>query len=316
MPLWEAYHTPTTVEEALDLLEHYDGQARVIAGGTDLILEMHEGRRPPIEALVDVTHIEGLDEIRHADGWITIGAAVTHTQVVRSPLVQKHGTALAEGSSVVGGPQVRNVGTLCGNVAHALPAADGTVALIALGGEGQVTNRAGSRWTPLLELFEGPGYSAVDSTRELLTAVRFRPTKAREASAFTRVMRPQGVALPMFVVAVMVALDGAGKTIERTRVSLGPVAGTPYRSHVAEDVLTGAAIGGDVYAGAAEAARAECSPRTSAYRATREYRLEMIETLLPNALKTAVARIHGEAWATPEFELADKYSSFGSWRAA
>ncbi|MFQ5855153.1 MAG: FAD binding domain-containing protein [Anaerolineae bacterium] len=315
MSLWKHYHTPKTVDEALDLLAAYDGAARVVAGGTDLILEMHEGRRPPVKALIDITHIDGLGQIRHEGNWITIGAAVTHTQIVESPLIQEHGAALAEGSSVVGGPQVRNVGTLCGNVAHALPAADGTVALAALGAEGQVTDRQGSRWVPLLDLFEGPGRSAVDATRELLTAVRFRPTGEREASAFTRVMRPQGVALPMFVVAAMVRLDPARERFEKTRVSLGPVAPVPYRSRVAEEVLRGAVAGDVAYQQAVEAALTECHPRTSKYRATSEYRLEMIKTLLPKALTTAVARVRGEAWAAPRLELADKYSSFGSWRA-
>lgn len=316
MSLWEHYHLPRTVDEALDLLAGYGGEARVVAGGTDLILEMHEGRRPPVKALIDVTHIDGLDQIRRAGDWVTIGAAVTHTQIVESPLIREHGTALAEGSSVVGGPQVRNVGTLCGNVAHALPAADGTVALIALGAEGQVTDRQGSRWVPLLDLFEGPGQSAVDPTRELLTAVRFQPTGEREASAFTRVMRPQGVALPMFVVAVMVRLNPAGECLEKTRISLGPVAPVPYRSRVAEEALLGVVAGNAAYQQAVEAALAECHPRTSKYRATSEYRLEMIRTLLPKALETAVARVRREAWAAPRLELADKFSSFGSWRAA
>lgn len=316
MSLWRNYHTPKTVAEALALLATYNGQGRVVAGGTDLILEMHEGRRPTVQALVDITHIGGLDQIRLEGEWITIGAAVTHTQIAESRLIRERGTALAEGSSVVGGPQVRNVGTLCGNVAHALPAADGSVALIALAAEGRVTSRTGSRWVPLLDLFEGPGQSAVDSTRELLTAVRFRPTGEREASAFTRVMRPQGVALPMFVVAVMVRLGRAGERFEESRISLGPVAPVPYRSRVAEEALRGAVAGDDAYYQAVEAALAECHPRASKYRATSEYRLEMIKTLLPKALKTAVARVRGEAWAAPRLELADKYSSFGSWRAA
>jgi carbon-monoxide dehydrogenase medium subunit len=314
MSHWKHYHTPKTVTEALDLLAGYDGAARVIAGGTDLILELHEGRRPPVTALVDITHIAGLNEIRLTDGWIEIGAGVTHTQIVESTLIQERGTALAEGSSVVGGPQVRNVATLCGNVAHALPAADGTVALIALGAEGQVSNHEGSRWVPLLDLFKGPGQSTVDSTRELLTAVRIRPTSEREASAYTRVMRPQGVALPIFTVAVMVRLDGAGERFEKTRISLGPVAPVPYRSRVAEAVLAEAEAGAAAYQRAVEAALTECYPRTSKYRATGEYRLEMIKTLLPKALETAVARVRGEAWAAPRLELADKYSSFGSWR--
>ena len=314
MSLWEHYHLPRTVEEALETLARYDGQAQIVAGGTDLILEIHEGRRPPVKALVDITHIPELRAIRREGDWVIIGAAVTHTQIVGSRLIQEVGSALAEGCSLIGGPQVRNVATLCGNVAHALPAADGTVALLALGAEGQVTNREGSRWVPLQELFLGPGKSAVDSTRELLTAVRFRATGENEASAFTRVMRPQGVALPMFVVAVMVRLDASQTRFEYSRIALGPVAPVPFRSRRAEEALQGAPVGEAAYQRAVEAALSECNPRTSKYRATREYRLEMIKTLLPKALETAVARVRGEAWAAPRLAVAEKYSSFGSWR--
>lgn len=314
MGLWEHYHLPRTIDEALEILDHYDGEAQIVAGGTDLLLEIHEGRRPPVKALVDITRIPELHSIHRAGDWVVIGAAVTHAQIVKSALVREAGTALAEGCSVIGGPQVRNVATLCGNVVHALPAADGTVALLALGGEGQVTNRQGSRWVPLQELFLGPGKSAVDSTRELLTAVRFRATGEGEASAFTRVMRPQGVALPMFVVAVMVRLDVAQERFEDARVSLGPVAPVPFRSRRAEEALRGAPVGEGAYRQAVKAALGECNPRTSKYRATREYRLEMIRTLLPRALETAVARVRGEAWAAPRLAVADRYSSFGSWR--
>lgn len=130
---WNNYHLPQTLDEAVDLLAQYDGRARAVAGGTDYFLDERNDDVPT--ALIDVTRMAGLRDIREADGYIVIGCGVTHTQIIESPLIQQHGTALVEGCFVIGGPQVRNVATLAGNIAHALPAADGTLALLALGGE-------------------------------------------------------------------------------------------------------------------------------------------------------------------------------------
>ncbi len=315
MSKWQHYHRPRHVPEALDILARYQGRARVVAGGTDLFVELLE-RPPAFEALVDITAIPELRTIRADGPWIVIGAAVTHAEIVASELVRRHGTALAEGCSVIGGPQVRNVATLGGNVVHALPAADGTIALLALDAEAQVASPGGGRrWVPLPELFLGPGRSAVDATRELLTALRFRATGEREASAFGRVMRPQGVALPILAVAVTVRLDHSGQRIESARVSLGPVAPVPFRARGAESRLCGAPAAEESYRRAAEVALEECSPRTSRHRATREYRQEMIATLLPRVVEVAVARARGEAWARPRLEATDHFSSFGAWRA-
>ena len=212
--LWQDYHLPTSVGEALSLLAAYNGEARVVAGGTDLILELQQGHRPPVKALVDVTRIAGANEIRREGEHIVIGCGVTHTQIVESPLIQQHGTALAEGCGVIGGPQVRNVATLAGNVAHALPAGDGTISLLALGGEAQVARRKTQdaneidfEWIPLEKLYLGPGKSLVDSTCEMISALRFVPTSEGEASAFARIMRPQGVALPILGMATRLTVE-------------------------------------------------------------------------------------------------------------
>ena len=137
--LWQDYHLPTSLGEALELLASYHGEARIVGGGTDLILEIQQGHRPPVKALVDVTRITGANEIQREGEYIIIGCGVTHSQIVESALIQQYGTALAEGCGVIGGPQVRNVATLAGNVAHALPAGDGTISLLALGGEAQIS---------------------------------------------------------------------------------------------------------------------------------------------------------------------------------
>ena len=134
MQLWQAYHTPATVEETLALLASYDGGARVIAGGTDLMLDLQfeENTGGPLAALVDVTRIAEMVGIDVSDGVCTVGAAVTHTAITHSAAIEAGAPCLVESCGVVGGPQVRNVGTLGGNVAHALPAGDGTTSLVAL----------------------------------------------------------------------------------------------------------------------------------------------------------------------------------------
>ncbi|HLA44218.1 MAG TPA: FAD binding domain-containing protein, partial [Aggregatilineales bacterium] len=132
MKLWEKYHTPGTIDEALEILTSYAGAARVVAGGTDLLVEMRDGEHEPFPALVDITSVLELRNIEQENDSAILGAGVTHTQIVKSALLSSRATCLVESCGVVGGPQVRNVATLGGNVAHALPAADGTTSLVAL----------------------------------------------------------------------------------------------------------------------------------------------------------------------------------------
>ncbi len=288
MTYWKRYHTPATIEEAISLLAKYDGQARVVGGGTDLILEMQQGHRPPVEALIDATKITGLNRIVEEDGYLVIGAGVSHTQLVADERIARHGTCLVESCGVIGGPQVRNVGTLAGNVAHALPAGDGTISLLALGGELQVATTAGIEWLPMGQTFVGPGQSTIDPTRALLTRLRFKPTGPNEASAFRRVMRPQGVALPMIGMAARLTVED--ELITAARVTIGPAGPTPFLAEKTMAYLTGRPASPDIFVQAAELALEEVKLRTSRHRATAEYRTEMIRSQLPQTLAKAVER--------------------------
>jgi carbon-monoxide dehydrogenase medium subunit len=270
------------------MLARYEGQARVVAGGTDLILDLQQGNEHPVEALVDVTHIVGLNEIRDEGGCITLGAGVTHSRIVENLMLQGKATALVEASYVVGGPQVRNVATIGGNVAHALPAADGTTALNALDAEVEVASFSGRRWIPFTSLFRGPGKSAVDSTREVLTALRFKATGEHEASAFSRIMRPQGVALPIMNFAAKVRV--IDNRIEEIALAVAPVAPTPFRCKQTEAFLTGKPATRESIEAAVEVLRSECQPRTSPHRATAEYRKEVLPVLLRWTLSQAIGR--------------------------
>jgi carbon-monoxide dehydrogenase medium subunit len=286
---WEHYYTPTSIKEAVEILARYDGEARVVGGGTDLLVETRRGMHKPVTAMVDVTHIDGLGEISLEDGYIVIGCGVTHSRVIGDSRIIEHGTCLAESCGVIGGPQVRNVGTLAGNVAHALPAGDGTIGLLALGGEIEVADVDGTRWMPLQESFRGPGKSFIDRYRQVLTRLRFRPTGPGEGSAHHRVMRPQGLCLPIISMGVRVAVDAADQ-ISDARISMGPVGPVPHLAEPAMAVLVGGPASAEQFAKAAEVALQNVELRASKYRATREYREQMVRTFLPAILERAAGR--------------------------
>ncbi len=297
---WDEYHLPTSFEDAVTLLARYDGRARIIAGGTDLLLDLKDakpgGHQPHYDALIDVTRIAGADEIREEDGWVVIGCAVTHTQVVAHPLICARASALAEASGVVAGAQVRNIGTVVGNIAHALPAADSAIALAVLGAEVQgKSSKAKAKseeWMPIASLYLGPGESAVDSTREIISAIRFRLSGASEASAFTRVTRPQGIPLPILGMAVRVkiAIRNSQFAIQDVAISAGPVAPVLFRATQTEAFLRGKEVDTTTLDEAGRVLLAEAKPRTSAHRATKEYRFELLPAMLREVVTRAVER--------------------------
>ncbi len=298
MKFFDSYHLPATLDEALDLLARYDGRARVIAGGTDLLLDLQseyfQGKRPHYDALIDVTRLPGACDISVKEGKIVIGCGVTHAQLAESRLIRERATALAEAAELIGGPQVRNAATLVGNVAHALPAADGTVALLALRAEGQVARRdSGLEWRSLSSLFRGPGQSAVDATREIITALRFPDRHPGEGSAFSRIMRPQGVALPILAMAAHLRMSGG--VVDSAAISVGPAGPVPFQANQTEEFLRGRSLSAETLSGAGEALRSEVSLRTSAHRATREYRVELLPVLLQRVLAQAAARAAANA---------------------
>jgi len=292
MDIWKHYYNPSTVEEALALLAEHAGNARIIAGGTDLLIDLqYDGEKHKLDALVDLTRVGEMTSITEAIDVCTVGGAVTHTAVTLSTLLEARATCLVESCGVVGGPQVRNVATLGGNVAHALPAGDGTTSLMALNAEVDVAWGDGRReWLPLAQIFKGPGISALDSRRDILVAFRFRLCGEREGTAFNRIMRPQGVALPVLGCAVWVRLSQDRAYYEDARISIAPVAPTPILAEAAAEALLGQPTTDETLEQAVEAAHQSLTPRTSKYRATGEYRQHMIGTLLRRALPLAVER--------------------------
>jgi len=283
--MWDEYLFPQSVEEALEMLGSRDGQARIIAGGTDLTIQCQRGRVQS-RVMVDITRIPGLDRIDQKDGYIHVGAMVTHAEVAASPLTRARAGVLAEACGSVGGPQIRNVGTLVGNVMNALPAADGAIALFALDAEAEVAERAGRRWTPIADLYSGVGRSTVDSSQAMITQLRFRALANGDGSAFERLAKRKALILPILNAGVVVRSDG--KTVTVARIAIGPVATTPFVALEAGEHLVGKVPDGAVGAQAAKLAADAAQPRYSVLRGSSEYRKAMVEVLVRRALLRAL----------------------------
>ena len=205
MKLWKNYHLPQSIDDALQTLAATPGKANFIAGGTDLLLDLQQGRHDPVHSLIDITEIPEMSILESRGGELFIGAGVPHRKIVNSPIVQEHAEALTEACGLIGGSQVRNTATLGGNVAHALPAADGTIALMALDAEAEIASLTGHRRAPLREIFVGPGVNSLEN--ELLVGFYLSLKNPGDASAFKRVMRPQGVAIAILNLGVWLNRD-------------------------------------------------------------------------------------------------------------
>ncbi len=287
---------PGTIEEALKAFSAAGESAALIAGGTDLLIDLQEKaveERPRL--LIDVTAIPELQGIEIREDQVRLGAAATHAEVISHQELREIATVLVEGCQVIGGPQVRNVATIGGNVAHALPAADSMLGLLALDAEAQIATLPEEgdvtrRWVPLQDLFAGPGVNTLVPYRELIVSFRFDAVREGTGSAFRRIMRPQGIALPIMGMACKLVLDSKKEIINDARVVPGPIAPVPTRARETEKALIGAKVDQEIFHKAEEVAREECSPRTSKHRATSEYRNMMITRLLREALSAAARR--------------------------
>ncbi len=269
MNLWQKYFQPTSIPDALLTLQQAGKPVAIVAGGTDLIIDLKQGRHSPVHTLVDISRIPALLRIEKQGNDLFIGAAVPVSVLAVDPLVNTHARALVDACELIAGPQVRNVATIGGNVAHALPAADGTIALLSLGAQAVIENPSGARQIPLKDIFISPGKSILEEN-EILTGFILPICRCSQASAFHRIMRPQGVALPILNCAVWV--ERRGDAIASARVAIGPGGATPFRATGTEALLAEKPFSLELMAEAGRSILQEANFRTSARRATREYR--------------------------------------------
>jgi carbon-monoxide dehydrogenase medium subunit len=221
-----------------------------------------------------------------------IGASVPVNRVATTPEVIRHAQALTEACNLIAGPQVRNVATLGGNVAHALPAADGTIALLALNAQaeiaGRVAMRMGTKRVPFKELFLGPGKSSLKHGEELIVGFHVPLAASHQASCFKRIMRPQGVALPIINVAIW--LERMDNVISQIRVAVGPGGPTPWSGTEAEKALLGRPLNDETINVAVDALLEQVGFRSSARRASSDYRRHIVVGLFTDVLESAWKR--------------------------
>lgn len=280
--MWREYLFAPSVDEALRILAEHRGEARLIAGGTDLVLQCQRGECPA-RAVVDITRIPGLHDITEQDGWVVLGAAVTHAQAAASPVLRNKGRILADACRVVGGPQIRSAGTVVGNLITALPAADAALALIALHAEAEVVSAGGRAWLPLVGFHEGIRRCRVDPCQQMVVHLRFRGLSQEHRCAQERLARRKVHALPVMNVAVVGTVrEGAFADM---RIAVGPVATRPLRVWEVEAFLEGQPAEAAVVREAATRAATLCHPRDSLLRGSGEYRRQLVGVMVRRALE-------------------------------
>lgn len=292
---WQEYIRPTNLSQALRAFAEAAGPVLPIAGGTDLLLDLEQGRHSPVHTLVDVTSIAEMTALEVRGQELFIGAALPVNRIVLDPLAGAHARALTEACNLIAGPQVRNVATLGGNVAHALPAADGTIALLALNAIAEIASApaavpggVSTHRVPFKELFLGPGKSSLKHGQELLVGFYLPLSQKGQASCFKRIMRPQGVALPIINLAIW--LERTDDVICQIRIAVGPGGPTPWSSTEAEKALLGKTLNDETFNAALEALLAQVGFRSSARRASADYRRHIVSGLFKDVLETAWER--------------------------
>jgi len=284
-------HHPTSVDDAVRLARALGATSRFLAGGTDLVVQINKKREAP-EHLIDVTRLDGLAGIRDEGDGFAVGALTTHKAIERCAALQGPLAALPEAARVIGGHQIRNRGTVGGNIVNASPAADVVVALLALDTEVVLAGPDGTRSLRLEDFLLGPG-ATVRRADELLTAVGFAKLPASSATSFIKAGRRRAMEISVVCVAACLTLDPRDGTCRDARIALGAVDAVAKRARAAEAMLNGQRPSPEIFAAAGKLAAQACHP-ISDVRASARYRIRLVETLTARALARCAGRI-GEA---------------------
>jgi carbon-monoxide dehydrogenase medium subunit len=291
LPKFE-YHAPTSLPEALDLLAKYDGKGSVLAGGTDLLVSMKKREVLP-EHLISLKGIAELKGIHDEKEGLKIGALVTLGEIEHSKMIQDKFRVLWDAAQVMASRQIRNLGTIGGNLCSAAPSADTAPPLIVLDASVEIISPNGKRKVLVENFFKGPGESDLRPS-EILTQIMIPNPLKKSSGAYFKLMRRAAMDLAQVGIAACLSFDSGKRTCTRARIALGAVGLTPIRALKAEQILLNKELNETVGKEAGKIAAQEANPRSS-LRASKEYRREMIEVLTKRAVLAAYSRIftHG-----------------------
>jgi len=287
VPVRFEYFRPKTEEEALLLLDRFGRNAAVIAGGTDLLVKVKQRSQEP-RAVISIRGLASLSYIEEGSKALRVGAATRMVDIEQSAAVASRFPMLREAASIVGSIQIRHMATIGGNLCNASPAADGSVALLALDSELKLASARGRRSVPITKFFTAPGRTVMDE-REILTEVVIPFLPPGSGTAFARITRTE---MDLAKVNVAVALTLKDRQIAGAKIALGAVAPTPIRAYRAEKLLAGQEPSDALLWKAAEEAAAEVKPITDV-RSTAEYRRDVTAVLVRRSLLLARSRAGG-----------------------
>jgi CO/xanthine dehydrogenase FAD-binding subunit len=285
LPRFE-YVQPSSIDEALSILARQEGEARLLAGGTDLLPKMKRREITAPAYVIDLKGIPGLNYIDYdEEKGLSLGALTTIHAIETSPVIQHKCNILAQAASTMAAPQVRNRATLAGNICNAVPSADSVPALLVLEAELKVVSQKGERILPIKDFFTGPNETVLTGV-ELLVEVLIPPVPSNCRGIYLKLSPKRSMDLATVGVAALV-INEHGRCKDM-RIGLGAVAPTPIRAKKAEGILRGQRFSDELIERTAQTA-AEQSRPIDDHRASAQYRREMVQTLVRRAIKQAIS---------------------------
>ena len=283
------YFFPKTIKEAFSLLEGYDGKAKVFAGGTDLLSKMKRRELAP-KYLIDLNGIPDLRLIKYEkEKGLRIGAATPLNEIMESSVVSKHYPILTEAVSKMASTQVRNIGTIGGNLCNAVPSADAAPPLIVLGAQLKLISFQKERMVLVEDFFKGPDRTILNPS-ELVSEIQIPPPLSGARGTYLKHTLRREMDLAIVGVAVYLALDSKRQICKDVKIVLGAVAPIPLRAKKVEETLRGKALDDDLIEGVARMAAEEAKPIDD-IRSSAEYRREMVKVLMKRAFKRFLEKV-------------------------
>jgi carbon-monoxide dehydrogenase medium subunit len=278
------FHRPTSIAETCEILEEYGASARLLAGGTDVLVNLKRKLIAPAH-LVGIDRVTELDGVRTVQGEVQVGSLMTATGLSENRTLNRQYSILARAAAGLGSPPVRTRATIGGNLVTARPAADLIPPLMVLDATVNLVNSEGTREMPVTRFVTGPGKTKIKGN-EVLTHVSIPRCEAGTGGVYIKFGARHSCEISIVSVAAFVALTPAGRRIREAKICLGAVAPKPIRCPRAEESLVGASPGEKAFAGAGQAAARASKPITD-HRGSARYRRQMVDVLTRRALAAA-----------------------------